>query len=195
MCSVLPKKGNLLTNVNNYLTCSYYLGYNLDSFFTQNHQIIMFERLLSCDASFKQDWEIGAFSIPEDPSHTMYSSSYIKKQSHIKKLSRRVHSYIYNNKLTKGAKNLLQAYMINYSQDSSKNIDAKMEEMFCGILKQVNDRKDSYLSKLVPSDLTTEIKEYLPQGGGKIKRKTKPKTKKRNTRNKKNITSNAYRRK
>ena len=77
MCSVLPKKGNLLTNINNYLTCSYYLGYNLDLYFTQNHQIIMFERLLSCDASFKQDWEIGAYSIPEDSAHTMYSSSYI----------------------------------------------------------------------------------------------------------------------
>ena len=54
MCTVLPEKGNLETNIKNYLNCSYSLGYNLTSYFTEKQQIIMFERLLSCDANFKQ---------------------------------------------------------------------------------------------------------------------------------------------
>ena len=52
-----PIKGNLETKVNNYLIYSYTNGYNLDMFFTQKDQIIMFERLLSCDPIFKQEWE------------------------------------------------------------------------------------------------------------------------------------------
>jgi len=167
MCSVLPIKGNLVTNVRNYLQCSYNLGYDLDLYFSKNQQITMFERLLSCDASFKQEWESGTYSIPENPAHTMYLSKYIKRQSLTKKLSRKIGNYVYNKKLTRGGKNLLQAYMIKHSQDKTN-----MEDMFCGIFKQISDRKKSYISKKVPSELATEIIENV-SGGTKRKRTRK----------------------
>ena len=177
MCSVLPPKGNLETNVRNYLNCSYHLGYDLDNYFTQKHQITMFERLLSCDTSFKQEWESGVYSIPEDPAHTMYLSPYTKKQSLTKKLSRKINKYIYNKKLTKGAKNLLEAYMRTYSTVQNQNMNSKMEEIFCGIFTEIKNRKKSYLSKKLPDELTKEIELYVP-GGTKRKRVTKTKTRK-----------------
>lgn len=175
MCAVLPPKGNLETNIRNYLRCSYYLGYNLDSYFTQNQKIIMFERLLSCDADFKQEWENGVYSVPQDPAHTMYLSPYIKKQSALKKLSRKINNYTYNKKLTEGAKNLLQEYMRSHSTIQNKNMDSKMEEIFCGIFKQINDRKESYIKKATkkfPYDVEKEITGYLV-GGTKRKRTRK----------------------
>jgi hypothetical protein len=133
----------------------------------------MFERLLSCDTNFKQEWESGVYSIPEDPKHTMYLSPYIKKQSTTKKLSRKINNYIFNNKLTKGAKNLLEDYMRTYSIDiiQNKNMDSKMEEIFCGIFKQISDRKASYIEKKMPIvELSEQIKSY---GGTKRKRARK----------------------
>jgi len=179
MCAVLPPKGNLETNIRNYLNCSYHLGYDLDSYFTKKNQIIMFGRLLSCYANFKQEWENGIYSIPQDPAHTMHLSPYIKKQSALKKLSRKINNYTYNEKLTEGAKNLLQDYMRTYSQgymqDENKNIDSKIKEMFCGIFKQISDRKESYVTKAtkeLPDEVAKEITGYLA-GGTKIKVKTK----------------------
>jgi hypothetical protein len=143
----------------------------------------MFTRLLSCDANFKQEWETGVYSIPEDPSHTMYLSAYIKKQSALKKISRKINNYVYNEKLTKGAKNLLESYMRGYSTIQNKNMDSKMEEMFCGIFKQISDRKESYVTKAtkeLPDELAKEITGYLA-GGTKRKRckvKTRVKTRK-----------------
>jgi HEPN domain-containing protein len=188
MCSLLPEKGNLETNVRNYLTCSYYLGYDLDLYFTEKHQIIMFERLLSCDTIFKQEWENGVYSIPEDPTHTMSLSLYIKKQSSIKKLSRKINKYTSNHKLTEGAKNLLQAYMIKNSQEytgegKDRNMNTRMEEMFCGIMKQISDRKKSYITKKLPDDVATEIEKYVSSGGTKRKRFAKTKKRYRSTKN------------
>jgi len=174
MCSVLPIKSNLVTNVQNYLNCSYNLGYDLDAYFSKNQQITMFEKLLSCDATFKQEWESGEYYIPEDRMYTMHMSSYTKKQSSVKKLSRKISNYTFNNKLTEGAKNLLQAYMIKNSQEYSqegkdRNMNTRTEEMFCGIFKNINDRKESYIDKIAPnSDLKKEITSYL-SGGTKRK--------------------------
>lgn len=175
--------GSLETKVRNYLIYSYQNGYHLDTFFTKKDQIIMFERLLSCHANFKQEWENGEYYIPEDPAHTMYFSTYIKKQSTVKKLSRKIDRFIYNKKLTKGAKNLLEAYMIKNSQDflkesSERNINTKMEEMFCGIFEKIRTRKESYIAKKLPQDLVNEIKKYASPGGTKRKRKTNNKTRK-----------------
>lgn len=179
MCTVLPEKGNLETNIKNYLNCSYSLGYNLNSYFSEKQQIIMFERLLSCDTNFKQEWENGLYSIPEDPTKTMYLASYIKKQSTAKKLSRKLSTYIYNEKLIEGAKNLLQGYMIelsqDYTQDKKRNMNTTMEEMFCGIMKQIKDRKQSYVEQKVPVELAHEITGY-----GGTKRKTRNKKNKKN---------------
>jgi len=188
MCSHLPVKGNLEINIRNYLTCSYDLGYDLDSYFTKSQQIKMFDRLLSCDTNFKEEWESGMYSIPEDPLQTTRLSSYIKIQSRSKKLSRKMTRHIYDNKLTEGAKNSLQHYMIRESQEYMKegkdrDIDKRMKEIFCGIYKQINDRKQSVLSKKVPEELAKEIFAFLPKGG-KTKRK---KTKKRNRKTLKNI--------
>jgi hypothetical protein len=47
-----------------------------------------------------------------------------------------------------------------------------MEDMFCGIFKQISDRKKSYISKKVPSELATEIIENV-SGGTKRKRTRK----------------------
>jgi hypothetical protein len=78
MSAVLPSKTkNIETNIRNYLTHSYHHGYDVDSYFTAPQQIKMFERLLSCDKIFEQEWESGAYSVPEDPKSTMYLSSYI----------------------------------------------------------------------------------------------------------------------
>ena len=181
MCSVLPEKTKIIeTNVRNYLNCSYHLGYDLDNYFTQKQQITMFERLLSCDASFNHEWKSGVYSIPEDPAHTMYLSTYIKKQSLTKKLSRKINKYISNKKLTKGAKNLLEAYMRTQSTIQNKSMDNKMEEIFCGIFTDITNRKKSYITQLtkrVPDDVVKEIELYVP-GGTKRKRFSKTKTRK-----------------
>jgi len=163
MCSVLPAKTkNIETNIRNYLTCSYNMGYDVDSYFTAPQQIKMFERLLSCDKIFEQEWKDGMYSVPEDPAHTMYLSSYVKKQSYSRKLSRKIRKHIYKQKLTKGAKNVLEAYMREQSQESmnegaERNMDARMEKMFCGIFTQIRDRKQSDLSKKVPEDVSNII--------------------------------------
>jgi hypothetical protein len=114
----------------------------------------------------------------------MHLSQYIKKQSALKKLSRKINNYTYNEKLTEGAKNLLQDYMRTYSQgymqDENKNIDGKIKEMFCGIFKQISDRKESYVTKAtkeLPDEVAKEITGYLA-GGTKTRRKNKVKTKK-----------------
>jgi hypothetical protein len=186
MCSQLPKKTKIIeTNIQNYLTCSYHHGYNLNLYFSEKQQIIMFERLLSCDANFKDDWENGVYSIPEDPSQTMHLSRYIKMQSATKKFSRKISKYIYQKNLTKGAKNLLQAHMIkqsqDYMQDENRNIDSKMKEMFCGIFKNIDDRKKNILETKLPSDAVNEIFTFIPRGGTKRSRfiKTKLQTRKK----------------
>jgi hypothetical protein len=128
----------------------------------------MFDRLLSCDTTFKEDWETGTYSIPEDTKHKTMLSKYIKKQSTAKKLARKINNYIYNKKLIKGAKNLLQAYMIQHSQEymeEGKDMDKRIEEMFCGIFKQISIRKKSYIDKIaVDSDAKGEITSYLSAG-------------------------------
>lgn len=184
MCSVLPEKTkNIETNLINYLTCSYDMGYDLDPFFTEKQQITMFERLLKCDVSFNQEWKSGVYSIPENPKETMRMATYTKNQSATKKLSRKISNYISNNKLTEGAKNLLKAYMIKQSQEyinegKNRNIDTRMEKMFCGIFKQISERKRTDLSKKVPEDVAKGIFTF---GGTKRKKfiKTKRKTYKR----------------
>jgi hypothetical protein len=184
MSSHLPEKTKKLeTNIINYLKFSYYHGYDLDLFFTEEQKITMFERLLNCDVSFNQEWKSGVYSIPENPKETMRLSSYIKKQSATKKLSRKISNYISNNKLTEGAKNLLKAYMIKQSQEymeegKDRNIDSRMEKMFCGIFKQISERKRTDLSKKVPEDVAKGIFTF---GGTKRKKfiKTKRKTYKR----------------
>jgi hypothetical protein len=109
----------------------------------------------------------------------MYLSPYIKKQSTIKNLSRKINNYIFNNKLTKGAKNLLEDYMRTYSIDiiQNKNMDTKMAEIFCGIFKQISDRKTSYIEKKMPIvELSEQIKAY---GGTKRKRFSKNRKRRR----------------
>lgn len=182
-----PIKGNLETKVNNYLIYSYTNGYRLDMFFTQKDQIIMFERLLSCDPIFKQEWENGVYSVPENPANTMYMATYIKRQSIPKKLFRKINN-TFKNKLNKGAKNLLEAYMIQQSQEftkegPSRNVNTRIKNMFCGIFKQIEDRKEMYLGKKVPEDTVKEITGYI-SGGTKrnTKKKKKRKTRKKYTR-------------
>lgn len=181
-----PIKGNLETKVNNYLIYSYTNGYRLDMFFTQKDQIIMFERLLSCDPIFKQEWENGVYSVPENPANTMYMATYIKRQSIPKKLFRKINN-TFKNKLNKGAKNLLEAYMIQQSQEftkegPSRNVNTRIKNMFCGIFKQIEDRKEMYLGKKVPEDTVKEITGYI-SGGTKryTKKKKKRKTRKKYT--------------
>lgn len=187
MCSRLPEKTKKLeTNLINYLTCSYDLGYDLDLFFTEKQKITMFERLLSCDLSFNQEWETGVYSIPENPNDTMRMATYIKKQSTTKKLSRKISKYTSDNKLTEGAKNLLQDYMIKHSQEyinegKDRNIDTRIEKMFCGIFKQISDRKQTVLSKKLPEDV---VKGIFTFGGTKRKRFVKTKRNTRKTRKK-----------
>lgn len=167
-----PIKGSLETKVRNYLIYSYYNDYDLGKYFTEKDQIIMFERLLSCDATFKEEWEKGAHSVPEDPTHTMYLSPYIKKYSSARSFSRKISKHTYNNMLKKGAKNLLKAYMRNHEIDymRNKDMDTKIDEMFCGIFKSIDDRKRRILSTKVPEEVATEIFTFIPKGGTKRKR-------------------------
>lgn len=184
MCSILPEKTkNIEKNIRNYLTCSYDLGYNLDNYFTEPQQTKMFERLLSCDASFNQDWKNGVYSIAENPEQTMYLSTYIKKQSAAKKLSRKITKYSNTSKkLSKGAKSLLEDYMRENTKDfiaegKERNLDTRIEEMFCGIFTQIKSRKQSYVEKKVPEDVANIIREYTEKKGG-TKRKHLKKTRK-----------------
>ena len=189
MSSHLPeKKKKLETNIINYLKFSYYHGYDLDLFFTEKQKITMFERLLNCDVSFNQEWKSGVYSIPENSKETMRNAKYIKKQSATKKLSRKISKYISNNKLTEGAKNLLKAYMIKQSQEymeegKDRNIDIRMEKMFCGIFEQISDRKKRILESKLPTDTVNHLFTFTSKGGTKRKGfiKTKSNTRKNYT--------------
>jgi hypothetical protein len=79
----------------------------------------------------------------------MYLSRYISKKSIYKKATRKLCKHKYNNKLTKGAKNLLQGYMIEYSQDQTKSIHEKMNEIFCGIFSNINKREEDAINEAV----------------------------------------------
>ena len=183
MSAILPPKTkNIKTNIRNYLTCSYDMGYDLDKYFTEKDQTTMFERLLSCDIDFKQQWESGAYSVPADPAQTMYLSTYTTQYSSIKKYSRKIRKHTSKQKLTKGAKNVLEAYMREQSQESmnegaERNMNARMEKMFCGIFSQIRERKQSDLSKKVPEDVSNIIMEFAEK-----KRKTGGTRKKRHSR-------------
>ena len=68
-------------------------------------------------------------------------------------------SYVYFGKLTEGAKNMLQGYMIEYSQDLTKSTDKKMGEIFCGIFSNIKKRKKDIIHKaIVSSTKHQEIK-------------------------------------
>jgi hypothetical protein len=183
------KKDSIETRVNIYLQQSYHTGYNLD-YFTDEQKIKMFEKLLKCDSNFNQQWQSGFYVTPEDPTNTMYLSSYIKKQSILKKTNRRLFRYVYSGKLTKGAENLLKGYMIEYSQNQTKTIDEKMNEIFCGIFSAVNKRKQDIINTAIRkstnnqeiSGIHDNIKSYY--GSGINKTKTKFKIKKYKIKNK-----------
>lgn len=179
---LLPKKTDSIEKrVKMYLQQSYYTDYNLD-YFTDEQKIKMFEKLLKCDLNFNQQWHSGFYVTPEDPTKTMYLSSYIKKQSILKKTNRRLFSrYVYSGKLTKGAENLLQGYMIEYSQNKTKTIDEKMNEIFCGIFSAVNKRKQDIINAAIRKStkhqeirgIYDDIKSYYGSGIKKYKIKNK----------------------
>lgn len=174
MFSPINNNASLENRIKTYLRESYYTGYDLDPYFTENNQIMMFEKLLKCDEEFKREWESGSYCEPTIPSETMYLSPYITKQSYTKKIFRKCSSYKINNKLTKGAKNLLKGYMIKYSQNEEMNNDEKIEQMFCGILRQANERRISQIG--LPNDLLREISSYEEKrkyGGKTSKRRFK----------------------
>jgi hypothetical protein len=105
----------------------------------------------------------------------------MKRQSIPKKLFRKINN-TFKNKLNKGAKNLLEAYMIQQSQDfmregPTRNVNTRIKNMFCGIFKQIDERKEMYLGKKVPEDTVKEITGYI-SGGTKRNTKKKKKTKK-----------------
>ena len=121
----------------------------------------------------------GVYSVPENPAHTMYLAPYVKRQSISKKLFRKINNTF--NKLNKGAKNLLEAYMIQQSQDfmregPTRNVNTRIKNMFCGIFKKIDERKEMYLGKKVPEDTVKEITGYISCG---TKRNTKKKRKTR----------------
>ena len=170
------KTDSIKKRVNMYLQQSYYTGYNLD-YFTDEQKIKMFEKLLKCDSNFNQQWYSGFYVTPEDPTQTMYSSSYIKKQSILKNTNRRLFRYVYSSKLTKGAENLLQGYMIEYSQNQTKTVDEKMDEIFCGIFSAENRRKQDIINKAIRKSTKNQeirgiydnIKSYIGSGNNKTK--------------------------
>lgn len=114
------KNATLKTQIEKYLIESYHVGYDLDNYFTNENQIIMFEKLLQRDLHFTKKWTKGFYVIPEDNRKTMYLSSYISKKSIVKRASRKIFKHEYYGKLTKGAKNLLQGYMIDYIQQQKQ---------------------------------------------------------------------------
>ena len=63
------------------------------------------------------------------------------------------------------------------------NVNTRIKNMFCGIFKQIEDRKEMYLGKKVPEDTVKEITGYI-SGGTKrnTKKKKKRKTRKKYTR-------------
>jgi len=176
------KKASLKQRIQTYLIRSYYDGYELQYYFTEQQQIMMFEKLLSCDENFSQEWEKGVYCKPMNKNETLYLSPYIKKQSSTKKIYRKVCSHINNNKLTNGAKNLLKSYMIEYAQNYTISENYRMEQIFCGIFHQENKRKDQYISQVSERAreprLEDEIRSYLGTNGGKKTRKRRFKTRK-----------------
>ena len=164
------KNDSLKIKINMYLIDSYYVGYDLDNYFTNKEQIIMFERLLKCEPIFKQQWKRGFYVIPEVETETMYLSPYIKKQSTFKKTSRKMFKYTYFGKLTKGSQNLLKGYMIESSQTQIKTIDEKMNEIFCGIFYNISKRnQEDTNTTIIKAILTLHepgieyiIRSYLP---------------------------------
>ena len=153
------KKASLKTKIYEYLINSYHIGYEMNNFFTEKDQIIMFEKLLFNDTNFRFQWKNGFYNIPKVATETMYLSCYIKNQSNVKKISRKILNYTFNNKLTNGAQNLLQGYMIEYSQNLSENINIRMNQIFCGIFESVNKRKQNYITKITEK-VPKEIKDH-----------------------------------
>jgi hypothetical protein len=114
----------------------------------------------------------------------MYLSSYTTRYSSIKKFSRKRNQHKKRNgELTKGAKNVIEAYMREQSQESmnegkERDMDARIEKMFCGIFTQIRDRKKNDLSKKVPDVLADEIIGFVDNK----KKKTGGTRKKRHSR-------------
>ena len=181
MFPTTPKNASLENKIKKYLKESYYTGYDLDEYFTEENQKMMFEKLLNCDEEFRQKWESGSYCEPEVPSETMYLSSYITKHSYTKKIFRKCSPYKINKKLTKGAKNLLKGYMIEYSQNQTISLNDKLSQIFCGILQQSYNRREQYISQIGERTkepvLSEEIRSYIrpPNGGKKSKRRFKRK--------------------
>lgn len=175
----IPKKASLESRLKFYLKHSYYKGYDLNRYFTEENQITMFERLLECDEEFKQQWESGSYCQPVDPTYTERMAEYETIQSPIKQFYRQICPYRINKKLTEGAKNLLKGYMIKYSQNDDVD-DDKLAQIFCGILKQANKRREKYISQIedkLPDDIVREMRGFLgPSGGKKSKSRFKRKT-------------------
>lgn len=179
MCTREPEKGDLENNIRNYFTCSYYLGYKLHTYFTEEDQIMMFEKLLACDAIFKGEWENGVHDISKHPAYTLDIKTN-KVSSSVKKYYRKIHKYIYNKKLTAGAKNLLESYMIEYKQaNAEKDTHTNTKEILCGLIKTQRDETKGILEQKVPIEIADLILSFTSKRGGtRRKRAMKRKTKK-----------------
>lgn len=177
----IPNNASLKYRIKFYLEYSYYRGYDLERYFTEKNQIMMFEKLLKCDEEFKQQWESGSYCQPVDPAHTIMLADYETIKSDAKKFYRQICGYKINNKLTEGAKNLLKGYMIKYSQNYHVSVDDRLSQIFCGILRQENERRTSQLVERVREPgLTRLIRSYegkneVKNGGKKSKRRFKRK--------------------
>ena len=71
--------------------------------------------------------------------------------------------------------------MIEYSQDQTKTIDEKMNEIFCGIFSTVNKRKQDMINTAIRKStkhqeiigIYDDIKSYHGSGNNKTKTKIK----------------------
>lgn len=182
MFAPVKKNASLKTKINKYLIETYHNGYDLDIYFTNNDQIMMFEKLLDCDINFKEKWTKGLYVTPEDNTSTRFLSPYITKKSISKRLSRKLFKHTYYGKLTEGSKNLLQGYMIEYSQEQTTSIDEKMNKIFCGIFSNIDKREQAVINKAISkstrhiyeSGVEDIIYSYLHKkknGGNKTRKK------------------------
>lgn len=144
----LKSLNNIYDRINTYLIHSYYTGYEMNYYFTDKNKILMFERLLNYDDIFRLMWFEGYNIIPKVKTETMYLSQYITTQRKFNKITRYLLRHKYYGKLTKDAENLLKGYLILWSQ-SNENINEKMNNIFCGIFKNINERKQKIIKKIL----------------------------------------------
>jgi hypothetical protein len=101
--------------IEEYFDTCYYIGYELDLFFTVNQQILLYNASIEYDDKFREDYYSGLYYFSEDKYCNLYFPKYITKKSWLKAFTRYYFPNLNNNIITYGQQNCLQKKLMNYA--------------------------------------------------------------------------------